>query len=209
MARRAVEGGSNAPQSRLAPAERREQIIEAASRVIAQNGFWGFAVRQVADECGLTEPAVIYHFKNKVGLLIAVLEHRDREDMTIFAHTLGVEAEDVWNGMVDFGIRELCAALVARNAAQPEMVRLYTVLQGESLNDHHPAYQYFQQREERVLDNMTRAAERDGIENPRREALAALSMMDGIQVRWLREPDAVDLVAEWNAYADSRWPRRD
>lgn len=26
----------------------------------------------------------MYHFKNKVGLLIAVLEHRDREDMATF-----------------------------------------------------------------------------------------------------------------------------
>lgn len=92
----------------------------------------------------MTEPAVIYHFKNKVGLLIAVLEHRDREDMATFAHSLGVEPEDMWSGNAQFGIRDICAALMERNAAQPEMVRLYTVLQGESLNEHHPAYEYYQ-----------------------------------------------------------------
>lgn len=91
----------------------------------SQNGFWGFSVRQVAEACGLTEPAVIYHFKNKVGLLIAVLEHRDREDMATFAHSLGVEPEDMWSGNAQFGIRDICAALMERNAAQPEMVRLY------------------------------------------------------------------------------------
>ena len=53
----------------------------------------------------MTEPAVIYHFKNKVGLLIAVLEHRDREDMATFAHSLGVEPEDMWSGNAQFGSR--------------------------------------------------------------------------------------------------------
>ena len=54
-----------------------------------------------------------------------VLEHRDREDMATFAHSLGVEPEDMWSGNAQFGIRDICAALMERNAAQPEMVRLY------------------------------------------------------------------------------------
>ena len=42
-----------------------------------------------------------------------------------FAHSLGVEPEDMWSGNAQFGIRDICAALMERNAAQPEMVRLY------------------------------------------------------------------------------------
>ena len=53
-----------------------------------------------------------------------MLEHRDREDMATFAHSLGVEPEDMWSGNAQFGIRDICAALMERNAAQPEMVRL-------------------------------------------------------------------------------------
>ena len=46
---------------------------------------------------------------------------------------------------------------------------VYTVLQGESLNEHHPAYEYYQKREHRVMDTLTRAVERDGLADPRRE----------------------------------------
>ena len=60
---------------------------------------------------------------------------------------------------------------------------VYTVLQGESLNEHHPAYEYYQKREHRVMDTLTRAVERDGLADPRREARTALSMMNGIRVR--------------------------
>ena len=63
-------------------------------------------------------------------------------------------------------------------------------------------------REHRVMDTLTRAAECDGLADPRREARTALLMMDGIQVRWLRDRASVDLVADWNAYADFRWPRQ-
>lgn len=31
----------------------------------------------------------------------------------------------MWSGNAQFGIRDICAALMERNAAQPEMVRLY------------------------------------------------------------------------------------
>ena len=190
---------------RLDPAERREQIISQATSIIARHGYWGFSVRQVAEACGLTEPAVIYHFKNKVGLLTAVLEHRDREDMSMFAHRLGVEAEDVWGGKVQFGLRDICDALMGRNAGQPEIVRLYTVLQGEALEPRHPAYDYYHAREQRVLRILARAAEYDGIAEPDREARVVLGMMDGIQLRWLHDLEHVDLTADWAAFAGERW----
>ena len=190
---------------RIDPAERREQVIARATLIIARHGYWGFSVRQVAEACGLTEPAVIYHFKNKVGLLTAVLEHRDCEDMSRFAHQLGVEVDDVWEGKVWFGLRDICDALVRRNAGQPEIVRLYTVLQGEALEPHHPAYEYYRNRERRVLRILARAADHDGIVEPEREARVVLSMMDGIQLRWLHDPEHVDLIREWAAFADDRW----
>lgn len=204
-ARSEKESEESLAHPRLGPAQRREQIIDAASQLISRNGFWGFSVRQVAAQCDLTEPAVIYHFKNKVGLLIAVLERRDREDMAQYSHSLGVEPEQIWNGDVRFGIRDICDVLMARNAKQPEIVRLYTILQGESLSDHHPAYEYYQKRERRVIAMLTRAAEHDGLEHPQQEAYLALAMMDGVQLRWLRNPEDVDLMTLWRAYADARW----
>ena len=112
-----------------------------------------------------------------------MLEHRDREDMATFAHSLGVEPEDMWSGNAQFGIRDICAALMERIGSARDGAVVYTVLQGESLNEHHPAYEYYQKREHRVMDTLTRAVERDGLADPRREARTALSMMNGIRVR--------------------------
>lgn len=190
---------------RLNPQERREQVIEVATSIIAKHGYWGFSVRQVAEECGLTEPAVIYHFKNKTGLLTSVLEHRDESDMAAFAHKLGVEANDVWDESVDFGICDICDAMMERNAGQPEIVRLYTVLQGEALELRHPAHNYFMNREQRVLRILTRAAKFSRLKHPEQEACFALSMMDGIQLRWLHNLNGIDLLQEWRAFAQSRW----
>lgn len=191
-------------RQRLSPAERRAQVIEVATRVIATRGFWGFSLQQVADAAHVTEPAIVYHFKSKVGLLIAVLEHRDKEDMGYFAQTLGVSLEDVWAENAQFSLQAICTTLMERNAQQPEIVRLYTVLQGESLNEKHPAYSYYQKREERVLRMLTRAGRHDHIENPVREARLLLSVMDGIQVRWLRSHGAMDLLTEWGSFASTR-----
>lgn len=191
--------------TRLNPPERREQIIIAATKIISDKGYWGFSVRQVAEACGLTEPAVIYHFKNKVGLFIAVLEHRDTEDMTAFANSLGVSPDEIWSGKVKFGLWQISNALMARNATQPEIIRLYTVLQAESLSTGHPAHDYYLKREQRVMLTLTQAAQRDNIANPVREARTVLSMMDGLQLRWLEDSESFDLLQEWKAFAKSRW----
>jgi hypothetical protein len=96
------------------------------------------------------------------------------------------------------GLRELCAALVRRNARQPEIVRLYTVLNGESLDPAHPAHEYFLTRERWALDLFASAARGSGGEQ---QALQVLAAMDGLQLRWLRDLDGIDLVAEWDAIA--------
>lgn len=192
-------------QSRLTPQDRQDQIIKIATEEISQFGFWGFSVRRVAERLGLTGPAVLYHFKTKVGLMIAVLERRDEVDMQNTAKVLGVPFEHVWDEPIEFGLREFCHAVVSRNAQQMEMVRLYTILQAEALNVNHPAHEYFQKREKRTITNFTKVARHDVVEDPRREAIDVLSAMEGLQVRWLHDPENIDLLEAWNAFADGRW----
>lgn len=175
-------------RSRLPAAQRRRQIIEAATALIAERGFWGLSMQDVADECGLTVPGLLHHVGSKDGLLVAVLEHRDEEDRRSF----GAQPE---------GLPELCAALVRRNATQPEIVRLFAVLAAESLAPEHPAHDYFVARQERVLDGLTALAKPV---TPRPEALArqVMATMDGLQLLWLRAPETADLVAMWDAAAE-------
>ena len=76
------------------------------------------------------------------------------------------------------------------------------VLQGESLSEDHPAWRYFQDREQWVLNEYRQAAKRDKVENPTAMAIEVLAAMDGLQLRWLRSGRTLDFVGLWKRYID-------
>jgi hypothetical protein len=94
----------------------------------------------------------------------------------------------------------VCAALVRRNATQPEIVRLFAVLEAESLAPGHPAHDHFATRQARTLDVFTELA-RPLTDDPRTLARQVVAMMDGLQIQWLRSPAETDLVKAWDAAA--------
>jgi len=177
---------------RLPAAERRRQIIDVTTRLIAERGFWGLSMQDVADGCGLTVPGLLHHVGSKDGLLLAVLDYRDEQDARALVAELG-DAATVTP-------REICAALVRRNAGQPEIVRLFAVLEAESLTPDHPAHDYFEARQRRTLEGLT-AALKEHTAEPEAVAVRIVALMDGLQIQWLRNPGEVDLVAQWEAAA--------
>jgi AcrR family transcriptional regulator len=196
---------------RLPAAARRRQIIDVATRLIADRGFWGVSMQDIADRCGLTVPGLLRHMESKVGLLIAVLEHRDVEDARSLRSHLGTsedELPDDWaaGGPAGVDLRRLCAATMQRNATQPEIVRLFTVLAAESLEPTHPAHTYFARRQEQAA--VAYAALAGHVtDQPELLARQILAMMDGLQMQWLRNLEATDLVREWEAAAEALFAR--
>jgi hypothetical protein len=151
-------------------------------------------------------PGLLRHVDSKAGLLIAVLDHREAEDARELAAHLGVTGKKRPKSFDDIGgngvgLRELCAAVVRRNASQPEIVRLFAVLQAESLEPSHPAHDYFVARQEGVLARFTELA-KGHTPDPAAMAWQIVSLMDGLQVHWLRAPHTVDLVEKWDQAAD-------
>jgi AcrR family transcriptional regulator len=190
---------------RLPAEQRRRQIMEVTTRLIAERGFWGLSMQDVADGCGLTVPGLLHHVGSKDGLLVAVLEHRDAEDTAVLAEQLNIGEvpidwpDEVRPGGVD--LRRMCSALVRRNSGQPEIVRLFAVLEAESLAPRHPAHAYFAMRQERTLAVFEALAE--GLtENPPTLARQIMALMDGLQIQWLRAPETCDLVEQWEAAAE-------
>ncbi|WP_432991389.1 TetR/AcrR family transcriptional regulator [Dactylosporangium sp. CA-233914] len=171
-------------RSRLPASQRREQIIAAATALVAERGFWGLSMQDVADECGLTVPGLLHHVGSKDGLLVAVLAHRDAEDSRALGEPRPAD------------LRTLCAALVRRNATQPEIVRLFAVLAAESLAPDHPAHDYFAARQRTVLDSLATLA-KPVCDRPEALARQIMAAMDGLQLQWLRDPAGTDLVAMW------------
>jgi AcrR family transcriptional regulator len=193
-------------RARLPAAQRRRQIMDVTTRLIADRGFWGLSMQDVADGCGLTVPGLLHHVGSKDGLLIAVLEHRDQLDALSLAAELGLAHHPLptdWPGGVDLNgvdLQRVCSALVRRNATQPEIVRLFAVLEAESLAPSHPAHAYFEARQSNVVAIFTALAKG---RTPHPESLARhlVALMDGLQLQWLRSPETTDLVAEWEAAA--------
>lgn len=198
---------SRRPRRRMPAAERREQIVDVATVLISQRGYWGTAIQDVADACELTVAGLLHHVGSKDGLLIEVLTHRDQADARALAAMLGLSIppgdwDPHWLGETilkqGISLARACEAIVERNATQPEIVRLYSVLEAESLHADHPGHNYFSQRQRLTLEGFAQQAP-DGVDGT---ALAqhVLAVMDGLQVQWLRDP-GIDLITRWRDIA--------
>lgn len=56
--------------------EKYELILEAALKVIAENGFHGSQVSKIAKEAGIADGTVYLYFKNKEDILISLFQQR-------------------------------------------------------------------------------------------------------------------------------------
>ncbi|MGY1845374.1 TetR/AcrR family transcriptional regulator [Modestobacter sp. SYSU DS0875] len=190
-----VEARPRGPGSRWTPEQRRRQILDEATRIVGQRGFYGFSVQAVADACGLTVAGLLHHVGSKEQLLVALLEDRDRRDAAAVAGELGAGLDDL-DGSSPAETRAVLRAVVVRNTTQPEIVRLYSMLRTESLFAGHPAHGYFRDRDARVLATLTRLVT-GHVGHPGSTARQLLAVMGGLEEQWLRTPAEVDLVQEW------------
>jgi len=63
------------PGTKAPEAERKEQILAAAFDVAAHEGLEGMTILQVSRAAGLSPGLVMFHFKTKRALVLAVLDH--------------------------------------------------------------------------------------------------------------------------------------
>jgi AcrR family transcriptional regulator len=57
----------------------RERLVQAASSLFAQRGFYGVSVSDVANEAGVVKSAIYHHFESKEDLYVAVLQETARQ----------------------------------------------------------------------------------------------------------------------------------
>jgi BetI-type transcriptional repressor, C-terminal len=94
------------------------------------------------------------------------------------------------------------AQLVQHNTLVPGLVQAFGVLARHSVSDHYPARDWFKDRYPRRRASIA-AALHAGVEageirsDVDCKALAAeiIAMMDGLRVRWLLDPDEIDMAA--------------
>ncbi len=61
---------------RMAPAKRREHLLDAALRVIVEQGYEGVSIEAIARMAGVTRPVIYDHFPN-IGVLLTALIERE------------------------------------------------------------------------------------------------------------------------------------
>ncbi|MCA5892169.1 TetR/AcrR family transcriptional regulator [Isoptericola sp. NEAU-Y5] len=187
--------GSRPRRARPPRSERREEILGAATRVFGSKGYHAGSLVDVAEQVGITHAGVLHHFGSKDKLLWAVLEYRDRLDVE------HLEGQHIPGGLDLF--RHLVTT-AGMNAERRGIVQAYSVLTGESVTDGHPAAAWVTERfavlRREIADALIEvAAEREvsiGHDRALRVASTVIGVMDGLQVQWLLDPDAVDLATE-------------
>lgn len=175
------------PQARTAA--KRVKILEAAMTVFGTRGYNNGALVEIAEQAGMTHAGVLHHFGSKEGLLVAVLKYRDGEEMAGVAGREQVEGPAFLGHLVD---------TTRENMKRPGVVQTYAVLSAESVTDGHPAQDYFRGRMAGLRIKLQRViAATTGREVNDDEVLdaanALIAVMDGLQVQWLLDPEAVNM----------------
>ncbi|ACI58027.1 transcriptional regulator, TetR family (plasmid) [Rhizobium leguminosarum bv. trifolii WSM2304] len=176
---------------------RRAEILTAAMRRFAEDGYQNAAIADIARDVGLSLPGLLHHFPTKVDLLLAILAQRDLESADFIEHYRS-DLSGLLNGMV---------AIFRRNAEMIEVVRAFAILNAESLMKDHPAKAWFLARATQMQKDVAATFERaiadgaiDAKTDSREMAAELIAVMDGLQMLWLRDPDRFDMVGGLEAY---------
>lgn len=192
---------------RKSPEERRREILDAAVRLISERGYNGMSVQDVADMVGVTKQGVLRYIGSKDNLLAMV--YRENYNMSgnieDFMAT-GLPGSEPGNLRLPAYLR----FLVRHNSNRPRLVQMFSMLQVESFNPGHPLHDEFAGRPDSIWAYYShfdwRVPESFGdFEEVRPTVRRALEIMDGIQLRWLREP-AIDLNDEWISLEPAIFP---
>jgi AcrR family transcriptional regulator len=173
---------------------RRAEILRTALDAFSVRGFQGSSLREIAESVGLSQAGVLHHFSSKEALLAAVLAEKDADSVKHFEDARGV------------GVLDALRGVVAENMAQPGLIRLFTTLSAEAINEEHPAHEYFQVRyagARELLAGSLAQGQADGdVDNGVDVELAAsllIAIMDGLQMQWLLNED-FDMLAAFDTF---------
>ncbi|MGG7517782.1 TetR family transcriptional regulator [Allorhizobium undicola] len=173
--------------------------MDAAKKRFLSEGFQSTSLTDIARDVHLSLAGLLHYFPTKVDLLLAVLDERDKEyEPFLKEGTLN------WVEFI-----ALLKTVNRRNMETPEIIRAFSLLNAESLLDHHPARRWFYNRTLQLRDHMAYALNQ-GVEagelrpdiDPQALATEIISIMDGLQMVWLRLPQSTDMGVIFEAYLD-------
>lgn len=132
-----METDSQPTPARLSSADRRQQLIDTATRLFARHGFSGTTTREIARAAGVNEAIIFRFFPHKDDLYAAILERKSAEARTdaLIDALRDMAASDDDAGV----IRAVVSQVIEHQRRDPEFLRL---LLHSSLEGHSFARQY-------------------------------------------------------------------
>jgi AcrR family transcriptional regulator len=174
---------SRRPELRQARARRtRDNVLDAALRRFATDGFRGASVAGIASDAGVTDAGLLYHFPTKEELLLAVLKQHNMREWRLLGELYG-------DGGLDF-LRRL-AGWGEVMEQDENFTSLHLILSAEHLLDDSKVNEYFRQRYDRGIGALTwvfaTAKQKGEIRedvDAEAEARALYAVMDGSRLQY-------------------------
>ncbi|MBC3949146.1 TetR/AcrR family transcriptional regulator [Pseudomonas folii] len=194
-------GEELSPKRRRAPKGemRRTALLDAATVIFARDGYTSASMRDVAALAGITTVGLLHHFPNKEALLAALLERRDQRVTSRFRD---LTTELTLTGFLKF--LRLSMGFSIEDAAE---CQASMVMNTESLSQAHPACSWHKERfhltHDHARGHLTALIEAGEIRadiDIKAMAQEIFSVMDGLQIQWLRSPEEVDVMAVFDIY---------
>ncbi|WP_062378749.1 TetR/AcrR family transcriptional regulator [Demequina pelophila] len=190
---------------------KREEILASALEIIAANGFSGASLQEIAQAVGLSKAGVLHYFESKEELFVEVLRRRDTLDRAETAAGSDLEVRELESldletlDRAGITLRTLVAP-IRHNVEVPGLIQLYARLAAEATDPDHAAHDYFIARYAGStagvahLVSLLRDAGRLRADlDPEAVADMLLALADGLQTRWLMDPQ-IDMPARIEAF---------
>lgn len=180
--------------------EARAKILAIAFDMMAEKGYRGTSIAQVAARAGISQSGLLHHFPSKQALLLGVIGYRQEVDSRSLEDEHGT-------ALVGWDAFDALTELVRKNSGRPQVVRMFATLCAEALDPDHPAHAWIRDHYgsgERSLVAAIEAGIAAGVMHPEMPpatvAHLTLAIMDGLQLQWLAAEGALDMAGEFDAY---------
>lgn len=172
--------------------EKRERILQAATKVFAKNGFYATRVSEIAQAADVADGTIYLYFKNKDAVLISIFEDRIGKLLEILKRTAASDRT------VEEKVRRVVELQLGLLESERDLAEVITIClrQSSTLLKQYAAPLFTEYLE--VLAGVIASGQKEGVLrtdiNPRVAARALWGGLDGIALTWaLGEPEPAQL----------------
>lgn len=162
---------------------RRDKILDVTVQMIAETGYHGLSMRDVARRVGISHPGVIYHFPNKEALLMAVIDRYEQDAHFDLDTMRDLGPFDVFRAFLDLG---------ETLRAYPAIIEMECMLSIEASSETHPAHDHFAARFHglhKIMSEAFKKLDEEGLllvdRDPREIAYSMVAQWYGLRIQWL------------------------